>query len=136
MERLVDLIPHRPPWLLVDRVLGRDGESVTAEKRLAADDPLLAPGGELPELLLLEALAQTAACLNAGRLGPHQGLLVAATRVTFAGRARAGDRVELRATRTAVLGAMVRFSVEARVGDALLARGELTFTVTPVDAVG
>jgi 3-hydroxyacyl-[acyl-carrier-protein] dehydratase len=136
MERLVDLIPHRPPWLLVDRVLVRDGDTVTAQKRLTADDPLLAPGGELPELLLLEALAQTAACLNAGRLGRHQGLLVAATRVAFEGRARAGDLVELRATRTAVLGAMVRFFVEARVGGTLLLRGELTFTVTAADTAG
>src|SRR5439155_11386732 len=48
MERLVDLIPHRPPWLLVDRVTARGDDFVTAEKRVAAADPLLAPDGSLP----------------------------------------------------------------------------------------
>ena len=95
MAALVDLIPHRAPWLLIDRVVVRGENRVEAEKRLAADDPLLA-GDELPELLVLEALAQTAACTNAGALGKHQGLLVAASRVEFDGRARAGDVVTLR----------------------------------------
>src|SRR5438067_976989 len=129
MERLVDLIPHRAPWLLVDRVIARSDDSVEAEKRLCAGDPLLAPDG-LPELLALEALAQTAACVNVGAIGKHQGLLVAASRVAFDGRAQAGDRIELRARRTATLGALVRFDVEARVGDRVIARGEMTFAVT------
>jgi 3-hydroxymyristoyl/3-hydroxydecanoyl-(acyl carrier protein) dehydratase len=129
MERLVDLIPHRPPWLLVDRVVARGDDAVEAEKRVAADDPLLA-GDELPELIVLEALAQTAACANAGGLGRHQGLLVAAQRVEFEGRARAGDLVTLHARKTATLGALVRFTTEARVGSRVIARGELTFAVT------
>ncbi len=133
MERLVDLIPHRPPWLLVDRVIARSDDSVEAEKRISAADPLLF-AGTLPELLLLEALAQTAACLNAGALGRHQGLLVAASRVEFDGRAQAGDVVTLRARKTAQMGneagALVRFSTEARVGERVIARGEMTFAVT------
>ena len=129
MERLVDLIPHRPPWLLVDRVTARSEDGVEAERRVAADDPLLA-GGELPELLVLEALAQTAACANAGTLGTHQGLLVAASRVEFDGRARAGDLVTLHARKIATMGALVRFATEALVGERVIARGEMTFAVT------
>jgi 3-hydroxyacyl-[acyl-carrier-protein] dehydratase len=129
MERLVDLIPHRPPWLLVDRVTARGDDFVEAEKRIAADDPLVAPAG-LPELLLLEALAQTAACLNAGTLGAHRGLLVAARRFEFDGRAVAGDVVRLRATRTATLGTLVRFDGEARVGERVVARGQMTFAIS------
>lgn len=130
MEALVDLIPHRPPWLLVDRVVARSDEGVEAEKRLSAGDPLLGPDGGLPELLLLEALAQTAACANAGALGRHRGLLVAASGVVFDGRAQAGDVVTLRARRGAALGALVRFDAEALVGDRSIARGQLTFALT------
>jgi 3-hydroxyacyl-[acyl-carrier-protein] dehydratase len=129
MAGLVDLIPHRAPWLLVDRVVVRDGERVEAEKRVTADDPLLA-GGELPELMVLEALAQTAALANAGAIGRHEGLLVAASRVTFDGRAQAGDVVALHARKTATMGALVRFECEARVGERVIARGEMTFAVT------
>src|SRR3954468_16947144 len=123
MERLVDLIPHRPPWRLVDRVTARGDAGVEAEKRVTADDPLLA-GGELPELLVLEALAQTAALSNAGAVGRHEGLLVAASRVTFDGRAKAGDLLALHARKTATMGALVRFECEARVGERVIARGE------------
>ncbi len=128
MASPVDLIPHRPPWLLVDRVVARSDGGVEAEKLLAAADPLLADG--LPELLLLEALAQTAALCNAGERGAHRGLLVAATGVSFDGRAQPGDRVRLIARRTAVLGALVRFDVEARTGERLLARAQMTFALS------
>jgi 3-hydroxyacyl-[acyl-carrier-protein] dehydratase len=131
MEALVDLIPHRAPWLLVDRVVERDADVVVAEKRLTAGDPLLVDG-ELPELLALEALAQAAACLNAGALGAHQGLLVAATGVVFDGRARAGEILSLRARKVAVLGALIRVDAEARVGERIVARGQLTFAVAAV----
>lgn len=131
MERLVDLIPHRPPWLLVDGVVARSADGVEAVKLLAADDPTLRDG-EWPEAMALEALAQAAACVNAGALGAHHGLLVAARDVVFDGRARAGDRVALHARKLAALGALVRFAVEARVGERLIARGELTFAVAAV----
>jgi 3-hydroxyacyl-[acyl-carrier-protein] dehydratase len=128
MERLLDLIPHRPPWLLVDEVTARSNDAVEAEKRLSAGDPLLADG--LPETLVLEAMAQAAACANAGQLGTHQGLLVAAQRVEFHGRAQAGETVKLRAKKVATLGSLVRFEAEARVGERLIARAEMTFAVT------
>ena len=126
---MIGAIPHRPPWLLVDRVTARDDEHVEAEKRVAAGDPLLA-GGELPELMVLEALAQTAACANAGELGAHRGLLVAASRVEFDGRAIAGDVIVLRAKKIATMGTLVRFETEALVGERVIARGEMTFSVT------
>jgi 3-hydroxymyristoyl/3-hydroxydecanoyl-(acyl carrier protein) dehydratase len=128
MDGLVDLLPHRPPWLLVDQVIAREAQRVECVKQLAGADPLLF-NAELPELLLIEALAQAAACLNAGQLGRHRGLLVAATQFEFHGRARAGETVRLCATKEAALGALLRFSGEAFVGERLLARGKLTFAV-------
>jgi 3-hydroxyacyl-[acyl-carrier-protein] dehydratase len=110
-------------------VVARGEDHVEAERRVAADDPLLADG-EMPELMVLEALAQTAACLNAGALGAHRGLLVAAQRVAFDGRARAGDTITLRARKLATLGALIRVDGEARVGERVIARGEMTFAVT------
>jgi 3-hydroxymyristoyl/3-hydroxydecanoyl-(acyl carrier protein) dehydratase len=78
---------------------------------------------------LIEALAQAAACLNAGQLGRHRGLMVAASQFEFQGRARAGETVRLVATKEAALGALLRFSVEAFANERLLTRGRLTFAV-------
>jgi len=123
------LIPHRPPWRLVDRVVATDENRVEAEKLVTIDDPLA--GDALSELLLLEALAQTAACLNAGGLGAHRGYLVAAQSFEVLGRARAGDRLRLTATRTATLGALHRFDGEASVDGNVIARGQMTFALEP-----
>lgn len=129
MTSAIDRIPHSPPWLLVDRVVATDGPRVEAEKLVTVNDPLA--GDELPEVLLVEALAQAAACLNAGEKGAHQGYLVAAHGFTFEGRARAGDRLRLVATRTATLGALHRFDGEASVEGRVIARGQLTFALEP-----
>jgi 3-hydroxymyristoyl/3-hydroxydecanoyl-(acyl carrier protein) dehydratase len=133
MTASLDRIPHRPPWLLVDRVLSAEGDTVRAERRLGVNDPLLAPDG-LPEVLCLEALAQAAACLNAGELGAHRGYLVAATKFEFDGRAQAGETLLLEATRTATLGNLFRFDGVARAvspgGEArIVARGQMTFAL-------
>jgi 3-hydroxymyristoyl/3-hydroxydecanoyl-(acyl carrier protein) dehydratase len=129
MSAVIDRIPHRPPWLLVDRLVGVGADEVRAEKRLCAGDPLLADG--LPELLVLEALAQTAACLMGESRGQHRGYLVAAQEFRFEGRAQAGETLSLRATKTAALGALHRFDGEATVGDRVVARGQMTFAVEP-----
>ena len=128
----MDPIPHRPPWSLVDRVIAVEGNTVRAEKRLTHDDPLVGDG--LPEVLCLEALAQTAAHLNAGDLGAHRGYLVAATGFSFEGRAQVGETLRLEATRTAQMGVMLKFDgVAEAIGDGgearIVARGSMTFAV-------
>ncbi len=128
MDALVDLLPHRPPWRLVDRVVAREGERVECALHLSAGDALLVDG-ELPDLLVVEALAQAAACLNVGDMGRHRGLLVAAAGFTFTGRARAGETLRLVAVKQATLGALVRFSGEAFADGRPLTTGQLTFAV-------
>jgi len=71
------LIPHRPPFLLLDRLLGHDAatQSLAALRRVEPDTPVLAghfPGSPVfPGSLQVEALAQAGACLLAlSRDGP------------------------------------------------------------------
>jgi 3-hydroxyacyl-[acyl-carrier-protein] dehydratase len=131
MRPIGELLPHRPPWSLVDRVVSVDGETVTAEKRLSPGDPLCGAGG-LGGPLCLEALAQTAACLMGHRSGGargHHGYLVAARGWKFPSTALPGETVSLVATRTAALGALAAFTGVARVGDREIASGEMTFAV-------
>jgi 3-hydroxyacyl-[acyl-carrier-protein] dehydratase len=127
MPSVTDLIPHRAPFLLIDRVIASGDGRVEAEKHITDDDPLIADG--LPEALVVEALAQTAACLMGAGLGQHRGYLVAATAFEFNGRAQPGETLTLCAERTAALGGLHRFSGEARVGERVVARGQMTFAV-------
>jgi 3-hydroxyacyl-[acyl-carrier-protein] dehydratase len=62
-------LPHRYPFLLVDRVLARDGERIVAHKLVTVNEPFFAghmPGHPvMPGVLIVEALAQAGALLAA-----------------------------------------------------------------------
>jgi 3-hydroxyacyl-[acyl-carrier-protein] dehydratase len=137
------LIPHRPPFLLIDRVLSADPTTgrLVALRRLSADDALgpaaqeagargqegSAPTpAEFPRPLLIEALCQAAACLNGLGLGGnqeapgggsavHRGFLVAISGFRFPDSAYIGETVELSVTRRESLGAVVAFDASATV---------------------
>lgn len=68
IERILKVLPHRYPFLLVDRVLGFEkGASLTALKNVTYNEPFFA--GHFPELrvmpgvLVVEALAQAGGLL-------------------------------------------------------------------------
>lgn len=66
IRRIMDMLPHRYPFLLVDRVLQWDNEqrTITAYKNVTMNEPFFQghfPGMPLmPGVLILEALAQAA----------------------------------------------------------------------------
>src|SRR6202042_1380989 len=66
--KILDLLPHRYPFLLVDRVLEcRSGESIRALKNVTYNEPFF-PGHfpvrpVMPGVMIIEALAQTAGIL-------------------------------------------------------------------------
>lgn len=79
--KLQDLVPHRPPMLLPDRLIDGDGTQARTQVTIAADCPLLEPDLGLPTWALLEFFAQTAAViggLKARETGqpPAQGFLL------------------------------------------------------------
>ena len=66
IKQIMEIIPHRQPFLLVDRILDMvPGESVTALKNVSMNEPFFAghfPGEPvMPGVLMIEALAQVGA---------------------------------------------------------------------------
>ncbi|MFK8023446.1 MAG: 3-hydroxyacyl-ACP dehydratase FabZ [Ilumatobacter sp.] len=67
LPRPIDLLPHRPPFLLVDELIAMEpGKSATGIWRLTGDEyffPGHFPGRPtLPGVLMCEAIAQVGAC--------------------------------------------------------------------------
>ena len=124
----LDLIPHRAPWIVLDRLVALDDARAVAEKRVVAGDPLVGEGG-LAGLFVVELAAQAAACLNGaknlGRSG-HLGYLVAARGWKFPRTITPGETLVIEVTRRAELGALASFRAVARVDDEEVASGELT----------
>ena len=103
-------IPHRPPFLWLDRVLTLEESSVTAEKRIPEALPLFAghyPGRPLmPGVLLCEAVFQAGALLLSERLRADGGTDAAVPVLTrifgakFKREVHPGDLLEIRAELT------------------------------------
>lgn len=132
-------IPHRSPFLLLDRVIWLEpGKLGRAERGVSADDPLLAghfPGRPVyPGVLILEGLGQLGALLTAepvpeGETPSAEGKFFARLdRVRFVKPALAGDVVELEVKILKIFDGFVKAEGTARVRGEVVASAELTFT--------
>lgn len=110
-------LPHRSPFLLVDRVLVQEPDvRVLAEKLVSAGDP----PGSVPGPLLLEMLAQAGGFLEADSLHGREIFLAGIQSAEFRGAVRPGDRLELEVWPDAAFGPVSRIRGEVRRGDELL----------------
>jgi 3-hydroxyacyl-[acyl-carrier-protein] dehydratase len=104
----LEAIPHKPPFLLLDRILAETDREVLARTVLRRDDELWSrvyaghyPGNPLtPGVLLCEMMFQAAAVL-ARRLAPARGLsgapmLTRIQDVKFRGAVLPGDAIDIR----------------------------------------
>jgi len=132
---ILKYLPHRYPFLLVDRVLEcKSGESIRAVKNVTFNEPFFT--GHFPErpvmpgVMILEALAQTAGILTYNTLGkvPNQN-----TRFYFAGidgcrfrrPVEPGDQLILTAKVGRNMKGIWKLSTAAYVGEAEAASAEM-----------
>ena len=82
VARIMEMIPHRYPFLLVDRIVNLvPGATATGLKNVTFNEPHFTghfPGAPvMPGVLIIESMAQTAALLVVATLGPDaEGKLV------------------------------------------------------------
>lgn len=102
-ETIKTIIPHREPFLLVDRVTELDDKHVVGWKKVLPDEYYLAghfPGNPImPGVLMLEALAQTMGVMVLMR-PEHKGKLgyfASINNVRFRELVRPGDELRLEA---------------------------------------
>src|SRR5918911_5412042 len=128
-----DIIPHRPPFLLVDEILELDpGVSVLGRKTVRGDEWYLQghfPGRPImPGVLMVEALAQTGAVavLSEAEFRGRLALFAGIDECRFKRIVEPGDVLELRCELDRVRGPIGRGKAEARVGGELACRATLT----------
>jgi len=105
IEAIQKLLPHRPPFLLVDRVVAlAPGQRVVAWKSVTMNEPFFVghfPGQPvMPGVLILEALAQAGALLAVKSMTPEESrdkitYLMGIDAARFRKPVVPGDRLEL-----------------------------------------
>lgn len=138
LEEILPILPHRPPFLFVDRVTHLDPhKAIVAERLLRPDEPQFAghfPGQPImPGVLVAEALAQTSGLLLGlsdkldGGPPPARAKMyfLAATSLKYTHPAKPGEVLILRASSDREFSGLFRFSVEAAVGEKVVAIGSL-----------
>ena len=130
---ILRLLPHRYPFLLVDRIVERRGdEYCVGVKNVTANEPHFQghfPGNPvMPGVLIVEGMAQTAGAMCAaahGRDKPVSVLFLTIDKAKFRKPVVPGDTLEYRMTRTARRKTMWWFRGEAYVRGELVAEAEV-----------
>lgn len=136
IRKILELLPHRYPFLLVDRVNEIvDGEHIKAHKCVSFNEPFFQghfPGVPvMPGVLIIEALAQVGAVTmlsmpeNKGKIGLFGGIKNA----RFRHQVTPGDVLELECTILKQKGPVAVAEAKATVGGQLAVSAELTFAL-------
>lgn len=136
IKEIMSIIPHRYPFLLIDRVIEmEEGKSCTAIKNVTMNEPFFQghfPGEPvMPGVLIIEALAQTGAVAMLsreefkGKIAFFGGI----DKAKFRGKVTPGDTLRLEVE-------MIKIKRNAGIGKGTayvdgkkVAEGELTFMI-------
>ena len=138
IEQIQALLPHRYPFLLVDRITEcTPGQGARGVKCVTANEPFFQghfPNYKvMPGVLIIEALAQVGAVAilsvpeNRGKLALFGGIKNA----RFKQQVRPGDVLELECELTAQRGPVGFGTATAKVNGKTACKAELTFALTP-----
>ncbi len=137
IEQIQALIPHRPPFLLIDRVLEIEpGKRIVAAKTVDLDRDEFLRGHfpsypVMPGVLIVEALAQAGAVLvredprNSGKLP----FFARIDNCRFRQQVRPGDTLRLELEVTSFRNPVGKAHARAMVGDTLACEADLTFAL-------
>jgi len=124
---ILERLPHRPPLLLLDRVLGVEEGRAWGYKNITMNEPQFRghfPGNPvLPGVLTIESLLQLTWFLYFGQGSPR---LVGIDRLKFRRQVKPGDRLDLDVQEIEADGEQRRVRARAQVDGQIASEGVLT----------
>lgn len=130
------LIPHRYPFLLVDRVVSAvPGHSARGYKNLTANEQFFEGHFPfkpiMPGVLMVEALAQLAciAILLKDEFKGYLGVFTGIDGFKFRHMVVPGDRLDMEVELLKMKGPLGKIRAVAKVGDKVAAEGEISFAM-------
>jgi 3-hydroxyacyl-[acyl-carrier-protein] dehydratase len=134
IRELLTLLPHRYPFLLIDKIVEIDGDnSAVGIKNVTFNEPHFQghfPGHPvMPGVLIVEAMAQVAGAISLKAAGGDKPSLVYFLTIDgakFRKPVVPGDRLEIRVQRLKKRGNISRFACEAFVEGTKVAEAEIS----------
>lgn len=135
---ILNLLPHRYPFLLVDKILEQEENKIVGVKNVTINEPFFQghfPGHPImPGVLIIEAMAQTGGVLifskeaNKGKIP----LFAAIDKARFKKSVRPGDQLIIKVEILKMLRGVAKAKAEAYVDGNLVASAELMFTAVEI----
>jgi 3-hydroxyacyl-[acyl-carrier-protein] dehydratase len=132
IREILKLLPHRYPFLLIDRIIEIDGDnSAIGIKNVTANEPHFT--GHFPDqpimpgVLLVEGMAQTAGAICTRKNGGGNNLVYFMTidNARFRKPVVPGDRVEFHVVKLKQRGNIWKFHCDAKVDGQLVAEADI-----------
>ena len=141
IDDILRLLPHRYPFLMIDRIVDIDGDdSAVGIKNVSFNEPLFQghfPGKPVfPGVLIIEAMAQTAgAIVMSHEAGQSEFrkivLMLTIDKAKFRKPAGPGDRIELHIRKVHRRRTVGRYEGRAMVDGVLIAEAEVGAMIVP-----
>jgi 3-hydroxyacyl-[acyl-carrier-protein] dehydratase len=136
--KILELLPHRYPFLMLDRILEIGSDELVGIKNVTINEPFFQghfPGHPImPGVLIVEAMAQAGGLLAYTLLPQTRGkpvYFMSMDKVKFRRPVRPGDQLVLKVKLLRQRGSVFKMKGEAFVDEQLVAEGELIATTDP-----
>ena len=133
IEQIMKLMPHRPPFLLVDRIIKSDTSKITGIKNITMNEGYFQghfPGHPImPGVLQLEAIAQVAGVLLLKQIeaANQVAYFMSAENVKWRRPVVPGDTLIIEVEMTKIRGRIGKAKGVCKVGDEIVSEAEVTF---------
>jgi 3-hydroxyacyl-[acyl-carrier-protein] dehydratase len=143
IQEILEYLPHRYPFLLIDRVIECElGKRIRALKNVSVNEPYF--NGHfpyykvMPGVLVVEAMAQAAAILSFRTMGIKPDdksvyYFAGIDRARFKKPVMPGDQLVLEVSIERTVRNVVKYAGKAYVGETLVAEAELLCTLRPIE---
>lgn len=139
IERIKEVIPHRYPFLLVDKILEIvEGKKAIGIKSVTINEPFFLGHfpdySVMPGVLIIEALAQVGGIvMSNGESSNHKiGLLTGIDNCRFKRQVKPGDQLYLLFDVTRIKGQIVKGKGVATVNNELVCEAEIMFAFSSI----
>jgi len=137
ISEIRELLPHRYPMLLIDRVVDYDSDSLTAIKTVTVNEPVFQ--GHFPHhpvfpgVLILEAMVQASAIMASVSLGAKANdsrvyLFAGIDKARFKKQVIPGDCIEIKTRPVRRIRNVWKTAADAKVDGDVVCTAELLFT--------